>query len=240
MGTEIKAAGVGFDIGIPVRLWSDEDGLNAYPLHHYKGRDVSFNELQDQIRQVVWHHSVTYRAKETFDGVAARGLSVNFIIDDDDVEGVATLYQCLDVKDIGYSQKANNHLGPGVEISYHPEGWSNPNLYSEENRIRHRTQPHPLVEETLHGQIFKGFAPTEAQMRTVFALAWGLGELFPAVPVHFPRASDGTVSSSLLSKPLDYIGHVCHYHIDGQKIDAFGLNVKRIEEEAARRALRGF
>lgn len=240
MGTSIIAGGEGFDIGVPVVLWNEEGGLNQYPKGNFHPRDLTLPALQSIIHQVVWHHSVLYTAKETFLGVNARSLSVNFIIDDDNVGGVATIYQTLDVKDAGYSQKANNTLGPGVEVAYHPEAWSSPSLYSAENCLRHGVQPHEVIDDVVHGGHFKCFGPSEPQMRAIFALAWGLGELFPLVPVSFPRRGDGGISKDLLAKPLEYVGHVCHYHIDREKIDAMGLDLERVEVEAAKRKGAGF
>ncbi len=99
----IVVAGQKFDIGCRVVLWDQIGGLSFYKSGKYLPRKSTLEQLQSQVNCFVYHHAASYTAKATHQGLLGRGLSVNFIIDDDNNDGLATIYQCLDVKDCGYS-----------------------------------------------------------------------------------------------------------------------------------------
>ncbi len=250
MGTSIVAGGVEFDIGSKVVLWSDIGGLNAYPMGKFNKRNLTLQQLQPIIKNFVFHHSVTYTAKSTFGGLVARGLSCNFIIDDDggvDASGKvipATIYQTLDVKDGAYSQAPLNHVGAGVEISYMPlsvmKSVRTEDLYNDAACKRYGVEAHTLTSDEVHGTVFKCYGPSDGQMEALKALAWGYSELFPSIPTTFPRGKGGEFLKTTLSAPSLYEGFMCHYHLNRQKIDALGLDMKAVEDAVAERKVRGF
>jgi len=138
MNTSIVASGIKQDIGTRVVLWDEPGGLNSYPAKRFNAHNDDLEKLRKRIQGFVIHHSASWTAKTTFSGAAARGFSVNFIIDDDLPEsGVATIYQCLDIKDAGWSQGSWNDLGSGVEIAVQPARWIDPNYYSEANQKKY-------------------------------------------------------------------------------------------------------
>lgn len=235
----IVAAGVKFDIGSRVVLWDEPKGLSFYKRGlKYVVRNNTLDELQSVIDCFVLHHAVSYTAKTTYNVLIGRGLSVNFIIDDDNVDGVATVYQCLDIKDYGQSQGHLNDNGPGVEIAYIPTAWSTPNAYSELNQKKMGVQPHEIVQDTIHGQNFKVFAPTAAQTNAVAALSWGICSLFN-IPGEFPKDKDGNFIKGVVNLN-NYRGLLNHFNVTRNKIDAAGLDLKAIEDIVTLRMQCGF
>lgn len=219
MNTSIVAAGVKADVGSRVVLWDEDGGLSCYKygVKHGK-RNTDLKGLQKEIDSFVLHHSVTYTAKQTYNALIGRNLSVNFIIDDDDVDGVATIYQCLDIKDAGQSQAPFNMRAPGVEISYMPIYKST--TYSEHNRKSFKVNNHPVCEHTVHGQTFKVFGPSEPQVKALLNLLYGFHQLFPAVDLTLPKGPDGKVAKTVIKNPK---GLLYHSHITTNKIDPAGL-----------------
>lgn len=223
----IIAAGVKFEIGCRVVLWDEPGGLNLYK-GKYGARNVDLNQLRKDVNSFIIHHSVTWRAKDTYNGLLGRGLSVNFIIDDDEKDGIATIYQCLDIKDAGYSHKPLNFNGPGVEICYQPTYWLTPDAYSDANQLKHKVPSHPIIEDKIHGQKFKAFGPTSAQVNACVALAYGISQAFPAIKMEFPKDSNGDIIKTTVPNPS---GLLHHYNLTQQKIDALGFPSEEFEEK---------
>lgn len=229
MNNSIWAAGESFDIGCRVIKWDEPEGLSLYPYKKFTSRNITFDKLKDQIDSFTLHHSVTWTAKQTYTALVQRGLSVNFAIEDDcDENGYATVYQFLDCKDAGWSQDPMNQRGPGVEICYQPVAWTKVDYYSESNRKKYNVPKHDIVRSTVHGQTFKTFAPTKAQVNSCVALMWGLCSLFPKINYFFPRDSKGNISTTVVKNPS---GLLLHSNITRNKIDALGLDQKAMEKE---------
>ena len=239
--TSIFAGEKTFNIGCRVVKWDEPNGLDFTSLKKYSPRNCTYTELQQKIKQFTVHWSVTYRANHMFNGLKARGLSVNFMIDDDcNDNGFATIYQCLDCKHAGWSQGGKfNSLGPGVEISYMPQAWEK-NMYSAYSQKKWRVPPHETMVAPVHGTKLKVHLPTNAQIESLYQLLWGFSELFPNVPAKFPRTTQGFPITTKLEKPEEYVGFVSHYHLKRSKIDTAGLDYEKIEEEVASRKKWGF
>jgi hypothetical protein len=232
--TCIIVGGKEFDTGIRVVLWNEEEGLSFYPNRKFHARDWDLEECRKHIKAFYIHHSVTYTAHSTFRGLMARGLSCNFMIDDDiDPEtGCATIYQHLDVKDGGWSQGGvHNHDGAGVEICYYPDAWTTPDRYSAFNRKRFGVHQHPVVSDTIHGHKFnKCYGPTDAQVKACNRLAAAYCLAFPDMPRTFPRDVDGKFISTVL--PDDKrVGLMHHFNVKRGKIDAMGYPTDQAEKD---------
>jgi hypothetical protein len=233
-----------FDIGCRVIKWDESDGFNFIPNKRYTKRDISYEDLQSVITQFTLHWSVTYKAKHCFSGLKARGLSANFILNDDDINGYATIYQCLPISYAGWSQgsskgKSFNSLGPGVEISYMPQRYD-ADMYDAGDQRKWDVPPHDETIAPIHGTKLRVHIPTESQMNSLYQLIWGFSELFPDIPAKFPRNNDGTFNYTVLKKPHDYIGLVNHYNLRRGKIDAAGLDLAAIEHEVSLRKKFGY
>ena len=219
-------------VGCPIVLWTDSPNYSFYKTGKFNHHNDNLEQLQSRLKTFVLHHSVTYSAKETYNGLIGRGLSVNFILDDDiNEEGFATIYQCLDVKDGGWSHKPLNDSGPGIEICYHPEYWTNSNLYSREKIKNNNIQPHDVIEDTIHGVTRKVFAPTSAQVASLTCLLAAFGHTFSNIKAQFPRNTDGTFLKTTLKHPEEYVGLMNHYNITKEKIDAMGLDLEVLEKD---------
>mgnify|MGYP001564099540 CR=1 FL=1 len=226
--TSIIACDIPADIGRRVILWSEKEGYSFYKKYKYYPRSSNLDILRKEIKTLVYHHTATFTAKDTFSGMNARGLSVNFLIDDDE-EGI--IYQCLDIKDAGWSHTILNKKGPGVEICYQPLVSKTPNAYTPASIASHGVQPHTQAIDKIHGVNFKVFCPTQAQVDSCVALAKGFKELFPDVPMEFPKDKNGNITRDVVKGVQNYTGLLGHLHIDPQKIDPAGFPFEEIENK---------
>lgn len=235
--TSIVVCGKKFDTGARVILWNEPEGMSFYPYNKFGARNASLKELRKEINSFVIHHSVTYFAESTFRVLKTRNLSCNFIIDDNVNEyGCADIYQCLDVKDYGYSQGKHNKYSAGVEISYMPDAWDHPNRYNSYNRKRWGVQDHKIVSDKIHGMDFKKvFAPTEAQVNACIQLIHGYSKAFPDLKLSFPRDDKGNFISTIPPKE-NMVGLLHHFNITKRKIDAMGFPTDAVEAEVKRLA----
>jgi len=228
--TSIVAAGKKFNINCRVILWNEEEGLSFYPRRRgFTPRRLSFDQLSEKMSCFILHHSVSYTAHATFRGLMGRNLSVNFIIDDDiNEDGYASIYQCLDIRDYGWSHKPLNDNGPGVEISYHPQAWDEPWRYSDANIKRWGVQPHKTMKDKVHGHNLTVFAPTDAQVRSATALMAGFCRAFPDIIAEFPKAKDGSIAKKKVIKKR---GLLAHFHITTNKVDPMGFPFDKVEKD---------
>lgn len=242
MGTSIFACDKSVDINVPVIKWDESGGFSFYGSNSFSRRNISFDDLSNRIHQFTSHWSVTYRAKNTFTGLKDRNLSVNFIIDDDcDNNGYATIYQCLDIKDIGWSQGGvYNGFGSGVEISYQPEAWDKPNLYSSDNQNKYHVPNHDIGMGKVHGTQLKVFLPTKAQTNSLKALIFGYCSLFPKVLSSFPKNNDASYNYNVIPNITEYYGLLNHYNFTKEKIDTAGLDLADIEHNVIKMLKVGF
>lgn len=220
------------EIGCKVVLWNQNPNYSFYTNSKFRLRNS--DEAYRDITQCVYHHTVTYNAAQAFRALVSQNLSVNFIIEDDmNEDGCATIYQCLMIKDIGFSHKPLNHKGPGVEICYRPEAWQNKNLYSEENIKRNNVRPHELVKDNIHNMNLNVFAPTRAQLKSSAKLAFGISRLVKNVKLEFPK-SNGNYIKTTISNPENYSGLLHHFNITRNKIDPAGFDTEFVEWLAIR------
>ena len=205
-----------FEVPANVIHWDDPNGKSFYPYPtSFAHREISLEDLRDKISATVLHHSQTFNAVNTFNVLVARNLSVNFIVDDDNVDGTATVYQCLDVKDAGYSHKPLNLSAPGIEVSY--MGFADKSYYKD--------MVHELMIDAIRGAKIKSYGPTYPQLKAIAAVCIGLKKAFPKIGMKFPRNND-QISKSTEINPT---GLLCHYHVSNQKIDPLGLNHEELE-----------
>lgn len=201
----------------------------------YKLRNIAdgdWETLAKSVDKFVVHHSVTYRSKDTFNGLNGRGLSVTFMIDDDaDKNGFATIHQCLDMRDIAYATGGINDCSVGVEIALMPQYWDNPYLYSEKMQKIKKVTSHEITYDTINGHRFKCFKPTDAQVKSLIYLISGVAHILPDMPRTFPKKN-----GKYIKKPLDdyknYTGVLNHFNCSKiGKVDCMGLDLKYIEKE---------
>lgn len=236
---KIFAGDKSFDIGCRVYKWNEPGGLDLTPYKKYSTKKGSFEDLSKQVKQFTVHWSVTYRAKDTFTGIQARGLSSNFIIGDDDINGYASIYQCLDLFNFGWSQGGSfNTTGYGVEVSYMPDAFT-ANRYTPEIISKYNVQTHDTTLAPVHGTKLKVYLPTKAQMNSLVQLIWGITEMFPNVKPEFPK-NNGEYITTKLASPETYCGCVSHYHLTKEKIDTAGLDYSLIEKEVDQRKKLGY
>lgn len=219
-------------IELPCDVISWREKFNFHPKGNFVRRNCSHEELQPLIKQVVIHWAVNYNAEEMFNGLNARGLSCNFMIDDDCKDGFASVYQNLDMMHSGWSQGPGlNNLGIGIEMAYMPNLWEK-DFYTPELQRKHNVPDHPRSTATVHGTKLRVFLPTQAQLNSLYALLHGILTLFPNIPPTFPR-EEGKLVYTQLKKPQEYSGLANHYHLRRDKLDAAGVDMIEIENYIA-------
>ena len=232
--SRIIICGEDYEINCPTVTWKDENGFNAYPYKKFNARNLTLEELKEKTSCFVLHHSVTYTAKSCYNVLVSRGLSCNFLIDDDyDISGYATLYQTLDVKEGPWAQQPLNNAGAGVEICYMPQAWENSNLYSEQNRKKFQVPDHELVNDNLQGRLVKAFAPTSYQLNTLRCLIKTVCKALD-IPMIFPKDKNGNVIKTVISDPKNHKGLLGHFNINSQKYDPAGIDLDMLEADLNR------
>ena len=223
----ILVGGENFDILAPIILWNEPKGKSFYKIQKsYLPRNWNLQDCRNKLDCCVLHHADTISAEVTYQVLIQRGLSCNFIIDDDNIDGLATIYQCLDVKDAGFSQKSFNHRGPGIEVSYRALVNDAPNVYSKENQEKLKTGQHEVGEDFIHGAKLKVYKPSKAQVNSLIELCRALQMALPAIDWQFQKDLQGKIIKTTLSNPS---GLCCHYHLDRGKIDPVGMPLEMIE-----------
>ena len=219
-----------YEVDCPVITWKDPGGFNAYPYKKFNARNLTLEELKEKTSCFVLHHSVTYTAKSCYNVLVSRGLSCNFLIDDDNVDDYATIYQTLDVKEGPWAQTPLNNAGAGVEVCYMPQAWENPNLYSEQNRKKFNVPEHQLVDDNIQGRNLKAFAPTEAQLNTLKTLVKKICDVL-YIPNAFPKDDSGNIIKTVVKDLKNYRGLLCHFNINNQKYDPAGIDLQAFEDD---------
>ncbi len=128
----VVASGQQIAVGVPVVLWSDAHGYNAYRSAdsgkgHYNDRSKGLSRediarlalvgwspelLRDRIDQVVIHYDATGLSRECFRVLQTRGLSAHFLLDLD-----GTIYQTLDLRERAWHAGEANSRSIGIEIA---------------------------------------------------------------------------------------------------------------------------
>lgn len=233
--TGIIAGSESFDIGCRV-----ETKYNfATNKKGWQWRNLNYNQLQDTYQHIVTHWSASWNANTTFNGMSSIGVSCHFLIDDDiNDDGIATIYQTLDIQHVAFCQgkhkdgRSLNPVGISTEICYMPQYYENKNLYSSANIKKYNiTDDHPVVKAPVHGTNLSVHTPSEAQYKALCSLYWGLNNLFPNITAQFPRDSKNNYLTTALSDPFKYTGFVDHRQLTKRKADCCALNFRRIETD---------
>lgn len=175
----------------------DPDGSNRFDRRPYKK-----DNLLEEIRYAVFHHSVTISARNTEMILRKRNLSVHLCVDPD-----GTIYQLLDLSLRDRSSGLANDRGIGVEVTNYVTPKKPPPL-GYENR--------PIVEGVVQGRNRKSYDYTPQQKETCIALAAALCSYFPRMaPVTPPFLNNSRVSKVVRGGVWGIIGHM---HI-GKKWD---------------------
>ncbi len=132
-GQSIRVCGQLVPIGVPVILWDDPDGFDAYAangddaeLSYQPGRlsrdgqrrvlvaadTQDPSDLGQVVDQFILHYDVAGSSERCFRILQKRGLSVHFLLDID-----GTLYQTLDLREQAWHATKSNPRSIGIEIA---------------------------------------------------------------------------------------------------------------------------
>lgn len=246
--TSIVVCGQKFDIGTKVVLWDEDGGLNGYDESttkiedrktgkvtkvsgkRYSSRSMlkpnpNLDQLKGMITQFFFHHTGNLTAKSTFETLhMERKLSVTFILDDN-----GTIYQTLDVKEKSWHGGTNNPMSIGIEMCSRASASKYPDDYDEYHQKKYHVLPRKKRMDKVQGMMVWGYEYNDAQYAALIKLISKIVEIFPKLAkADFPRTASGLVVKSLLSKPLDHVGFICHYHTCKEKWDPVCLDHQRI------------
>tara|TARA_B100000131_G_scaffold299864_1_gene320737 strand:- start:2115 stop:3044 length:930 start_codon:yes stop_codon:yes gene_type:complete len=202
-------------------LWSEDGGISAQRgnYYDYAGRPPR------TIRYFVNHWDVCLSSHSCQRVLDRRGISVHFLIDND-----GTIYQTLDLQHAAYhaGSSRTNRPSIGVEISnaYYPkyQDWYIKNGHGER----------PIVEDAwVHGnklEPFLDFYPV--QIEALKAL-WAAVHEALDIPYEAPLNQFGNTSTKYVQDVAygNFQGFVSHYHINKNKIDCAGLDLKTLLDE---------
>ena len=169
-----------------------------------------------------------YTARETFEVLHnERKLSVTFIIDDHG------LYQTLDIKEKAWQAGGNNAVSIGIEICSRAVAGRFPDAYDEYHQKKYNVLPRKTRMDYAQKAWIRGFEYSDPQYAGLIRLGKCLREVFNLqtpggkYPTDFPRNSNNRVIESVIPKPLDHRGVICHYNTCLQKIDPISFDHER-------------
>tara|TARA_R100000805_G_C3616791_1_gene118738 strand:+ start:730 stop:1653 length:924 start_codon:yes stop_codon:yes gene_type:complete len=202
-----------------VVLWTDLGGLAAKPTA-YRSRDA-----KRDISMFVNHWDVCLSSRSCIKVLNKRGISVQFLIDND-----GTIYQTMDMNHVAWHAggRSWNNSSVGVEISnaYYPkhQSWYMRNGHGQR----------PIWHADCHGKNmgpFLGFY--DVQQEALKAL-WKA--IVAATDVRWNTPTDATGKAWPTVHPEaeigPYSGIISHFHLKKSKIDCAGLDIPRLMKEA--------
>jgi N-acetylmuramoyl-L-alanine amidase len=203
-------------------------------------RGWTLADLQQVVHLFVLHYDACGTSRRCFEVLNGRSLSVHFLLD---VDG--TIYQTLDLQEQAFHATIANAGSIGVEIA-HPGCWPQPrhpdmlHWYEQDAqgwRMRFpaslgetgvrtpdfvprpdRSEP---VEGLVHGVRYWQPDYTPQQYRALAHLCAAVHRAFPRVRLEVPRAADGSVRTTKLSRAelFAFEGIVGHFHVQDDKQD---------------------
>lgn len=206
-------------VNIPIEwekvvLWDEEGGMRAPSgtyTRHSSPRDVSL---------FVNHWDVCLDSKTCFRVLKRRGISVQFMIDND-----GTIYQTMDTCHIAWhGGRGWNKKTIGVEISnaYYPkyQGWYE----------RKGFGPRPVVKNArVRGRRLRDHLGFYEVQKEAAAALWKAISVGHGIPLVTPTHEDGSERAETIkrSELLKYKGIVHHYHLTEKKIDCGGFDITK-------------
>jgi N-acetylmuramoyl-L-alanine amidase len=246
--SNIIVCGKAFPINAKVILWNEKNGLNAYDESkvitkeqdrrtgkiitkvisgkRYSSRKIlspNLSQLQSIISQFFLHHSGLYHARDTFNVLHnQRKLSVTFILDDD-----GTIYQTLDVKEKAWHGGECNPISVGIEIDS-KAFVKTKTEYDAEHQERFKVGPRKQKLDWVQKNWVLGYEYSDQQYKSLIALAKTLSNVFPLLKnMDFPRTNNRVIKS-VISKPLEHKGIICHYNTSDTKSDPISFDHERL------------
>lgn len=195
-----------------VVLWDSPNGLRAQEGNYRKAKNLRKPTI------FVNHWDVCLSSKICQRVLDQRSISCHFLIDND-----GTIYQTMDINDVGYHASNANSYSIGVEISnaYY--------LKYQEWYGRNGLGKRPLWKGTVRGKELEehlGFY--SVQIEAAQAL-WKAISSACDIPLRCPLV-DGKMSDDLYEPALNgWKGFVHHYHVDAKKrkIDCGGFDLQK-------------
>ncbi|MCA9518629.1 MAG: N-acetylmuramoyl-L-alanine amidase, partial [Myxococcales bacterium] len=172
------------------------------------------------IHTMLLHTSLTQTAAESQRAMVARGLSEHFIIDFD-----GTIYQTVDVARMAFHAAEQNNSSVGVTlISAQPNLVREPDAppFDPNHARAAEMAKHPRARSAvmrINGGRVQSYGYTDAQRRSLGALARALASVFPKVGHGVPRDARGEIITAVVEDPDALEGVVGHWHTSADRWD---------------------
>ena len=172
-------------------------------------------------KTIVIHWDATLSSKQSKKIFVKRGISTHFSIDND-----GTIYQMVDPQNIAWHAIPINDISIGIDLSNA--------YYMKYQRIyKKRYKPRPVLEDSfVHGVKLKPhLGYYSEQIKALKELLKSLN-IFYKIPLVCPQYDDGDMIKTVYRNAINkkFNGVVCHYHVNRNKIDCAGLELKKILE----------
>ncbi|MCC6621953.1 MAG: SUMF1/EgtB/PvdO family nonheme iron enzyme [Deltaproteobacteria bacterium] len=200
-----------------------QDGLCFGPRWEKPGQEIqSVRGLRDLLQLVVLHTSMTDDALGLHRVHVGLAVSAHFIIEFD-----GTIYQTLDLLSCAYHSGDVNNLSVGIDLVNQmknlrrvpdalPFGLHHPRS-AELADVKHSRPRSPTV--AINGAEVASYGYTDAQYRSLAALARMLTRVFPRIRAAVPIEPDGTMRWRALDDPASFEGFVGHLHTEAERWD---------------------
>jgi len=198
-----------------VVLWTDKKGLRAK-----KGTYSSYAGRKPRdIKFFVTHWDVCLSAASCQRVLDRRGLSVQFLIDND-----GTIYQTVDMRDAAWhAGRSHNPHCVGVEIS---------NAYSlkYQRHYSKRYGARPIWRDKgVHGKTLKPFLGFYQVQIDALAALYECVSRACGIPLQAPPGPDAVYKPAVNH---EWRGFLSHFHLTRGKIDCAGLNLHDVVKAA--------
>jgi hypothetical protein len=200
-----------------VVLWDEPGGLICEP-NQYRSRKTN-----RRVKMFLLHWDACLDSRSMAGVLKARGLSVQFAIDND-----GTIYQLMDTKHVAWHAKGVNNISVGVEIANavlpKHQAWYKKNLFG----LR------PVIEEMkVHGKkLSKHLGFYSVQEEALKALTRAVCEAHD-IPFETPVDADGNLIMGVDPRVTGrtFKGVAGHFQVTTRKVDPAGLEFDKIVQE---------
>ena len=203
-----------------VVLWSEDDGLSAkegcYRRADGKKRDV---------KMFVCHWDVCLSSKACQKILNNRGISVQFLIDND-----GTIYQTMDCQHVAYHAGSRGHNAASVGVEITNASYLRHNKWYVKNGFGKRET---LTNSVVNGATLEPHLDFYDVQKEALKALWEACNKAMKIPLKTVLGSDNKMStnSEQIVAQGNFRGIVHHYHITNRKIDCGGLDIQELLEE---------
>lgn len=178
---------------------------------------------REEVKFCIIHWDATFSADHCFNILQRRGVSTHFCIDND-----GTIFQYLDMKDVGYHAKGFNSNSIGIDISnafY---------LKYADKYVKMGLPERPIIRSEVHGRDLGehlGYYPEQIRSFKILMKTLVKNDIINSLSTAYN--DDGTMHKGVwnMEAERERGGWFHHYHLTENKIDTAGIDLAEIIKE---------